>query len=134
MNYTACMPKNCDHHLSGRLYGLRLLRSWFTQWCLLFWSFLRLGCEVMDPCFIHSNEIDAEIHLKLRWNISKHCFEIGTRSHLWSTVSKRGTHLVDSFFIPNCSCKIEITVPCDMSVTSTSSLVDQSKQYHGLYR
>ena len=40
----------------------------------------------------------------LRWNISKHCFEIITRSRLWSTVSKRGTH-PDSFFIPNCSCK-----------------------------
>ena len=44
-----------------------------------------------------------------------------SRSHLWSTVSKRGTHLADSFFIPNCSCKIEITVPCDMPVASISS-------------
>ena len=57
----------------------------------------------------------------LRWNISKHCFEIVTRSRLWSTVSKRGTHLADSFFIPNCSCKIKITVPCDMPVASTHS-------------
>ena len=29
-------------------------------------------------------------------------------------MSKRGTYLADSFFILNCSCKIEITVPCDM--------------------
>ena len=45
----------------------------------------------------------------LRWNIFKHCFEIVTWSRLWSTVSKCGTHLADSFFIPNWSCKIEIT-------------------------
>ena len=46
----------------------------------------------------------------LRWHI--HCFKIVTRSRLWSTVSKRGIHLANSFFISNCSCKIEITVPC----------------------
>jgi len=47
-------------------------------------------------------------------------------------VSKRGTYLADSFFIPNCSCKIEITVPYDMPVaTSVLSFVDQSKQYRG---
>ena len=56
----------------------------------------------------------------LRWNISKHYFEIVTRSRLWSTVSKRGTHL-DSFFIPNYSYKIKITMLCDMPVASTSS-------------
>ena len=35
-------------------------------------------------------------------------------------MNKRGTHLADSFFIPN-SYKIEITVPCDMPMISTSS-------------
>ena len=84
------------------------------------WLFLRLECEVMDPCFVHSNEsMQKFIWNSLRWNISKHYFEIVTRLRL-STVSKRGIHLANSFIIPN-SCKIEITVPCDMPVASTSS-------------
>ena len=69
-----------------------------------FWLFLRLRWS--NGCFVHSNESTQKfIWNSLRWNISKHCFEIITRSRLWSTVSKRGTHLADSFFIPNCSCK-----------------------------
>ena len=43
-----------------------------------------------------------------------YCFEIVIRAGF--TMS---THLADSFFI-NCSCKIEITVPCDILVSSTS--------------
>jgi len=36
-------------------------------------------------------------------------------------------HLADSFFIFNCSCKIEITVPCDMPMAvSTSSRTRRS--------
>ena len=66
MNYTACIPKNCGHHLSGRLYGLRLLRSCFTRWSPLL--FLRLGCEIMDPCFVHSNESTQ----KFIWITLKH--------------------------------------------------------------
>jgi len=55
-------------------------------------------------------------------------------------VSKRGTYLADSFFIPNYLYKIEITVPCDMPVaqqTRALSLVDHifnTIQYRGLYR
>jgi len=37
----------------------------------------------------------------------------------WGSVSKRGTHLADSFF--PIVYKIEITVPCDTPVVSTSS-------------
>jgi len=74
----------------------------------------------MDSCFVHSNE---SIHLYYVKSISKHCFEIVIRSRLWSTVSKRSTHLADSFFILNCSCKIEITVPCDMPVKCLNKLV-----------
>ena len=131
MNYTACIPKNCGHHLSGRLYDLRLLRSWFTRWSLLFWLFLRLGVKwwihvsstVMNRC---------RNSFGLRWNIFKYCFEIVTRSQL-STVSKRDTHLADSFFIPNCSCKIEVTVPYDMSSSFNKlahfhSSINQKKQ------
>jgi len=77
---------------------------------------LHLRCEVMDPCFIHSNESTQ----KFVWITLKHCFEIVTRLRLRSTMSKRGTHLADSFFIFNCLCKIEFTVPCDMLVVSTS--------------
>ena len=72
----------------------------------------------MDPCFVHSNESTQ----KFIWITLKH-LQILFLNHTVarSTVSKRGTHLADSFFIPNCSCKIEITVPCDMPVVSTSS-------------
>jgi len=127
MNYTACIPKNSGHHFSGRFYGL--LWSWFTRW-RLFWLFLRFGCEVMFTV-MNWRRNSSELH----WNISKHCFEI-TRSCLWSTVSKCGTHLADRFFIPNCSCKIEITVPCDMPVASTSSRIftRRSINNRGLYR
>jgi len=95
-NYIVCIPTNCGYHLSGRLFALRLLRSWFTLWNLLFWLFLRLGCEVMDPCFVHSNELTQ----KFIWITMKHlqhCFEIVILSRLWSTVSKRGTHLAELF-------------------------------------
>ena len=68
MNCTACISKSCDNHLSDRLYGLRLLRSWFTRWSPLFWLFLRLGCEIMDPCFVHSNESMQ----KFIWIMLKH--------------------------------------------------------------
>jgi len=114
MNYIACIPKNWPSS-----FDLRLLRSWFIRWSPLFWMFLRLGCEIMDLCFVHSNESTQ----KFIWITLKHLqysFEIVTRSRLWFTVSKRGIHLADSFFKPNCSCKIEVTVPCDMPVASTS--------------
>jgi len=78
MNYTELHPKKLWPSLSGRLYGLRLLRSWFIRWNPLF---LRLGCEVMDPCFVHSNE-STQNYVKTSPNI-----------------------------VLNCSYKIEITVP-----------------------
>ena len=40
---------------------------------------------------------------------------------LFSTVSKRGTYLEDSFFIDYCPCKNEITVPCDIPMATTIS-------------
>ena len=64
-------PKNYSYHFSGRLCGLRLLWSWFIRWSPLFWLFFRLGCEVMNSCFVHSNEstqkfiwITLKLHLK----------------------------------------------------------------------
>jgi len=42
--------------------------SWFIRWSPLFWLFLRLGCEVMDPCFVYSNESTQ----KFIWITLKH--------------------------------------------------------------
>src|SRR5436190_22033977 len=41
----------------------------------------------------------------LRLNMSKQCFEVVMRFRLCSNVSKRGTHLADSFLMPNVSCR-----------------------------
>ena len=57
----------------------------------------------------------------LRLNNAKHSIEVVTRLRLWSIVSKRGTHLADSFFIPKWSFKIETTDPCDMPMAYTIS-------------
>ena len=118
MNYTTCIPKNCDYHLSSRFYSLRLLGNWFTRWSPLFDIVPSSWMWSNGSMFRFSNDsIQKFIWITLK---SPNIFEIIT-SCLRSTVNKRGTHLADSFFILNCSCKIEITVPCDMPVASTSS-------------
>jgi len=76
----------------------------------------------MNPCFVHSNE-STQKFIWITLKSSPNIVLKSSRSHLWSTVNKRGTYLADSFFISNCSCKIEITVPCDIPVTSTSSRI-----------
>jgi len=55
----------------------------------------------------------------LRWNISKHCFEIVARSRLWSTVSKGDTHLADRLF--HTQLFVQNWNHCDMPMISTSS-------------
>lgn len=74
----------------------------------------------MDPCFVHSNEL-AQKFFGLHLNHAKHSFEIATSLRVLSIGSKCGTHLADSFFIPKCSPKIDITESCDMPVASTTS-------------
>jgi len=76
----------------------------------------------MNPCFVHSNE-STQKFIWITLKSSPNIVLKSSRSHLWSIVNKRGTYLADSFFISNCSCKIEITVPCDIPVTSTSSRI-----------
>jgi hypothetical protein len=56
-------------------------------------------------------------------NSSKHCFEVVIRFRLLSTVSKRGTHLADSFVIPKYSCTIFCTGSDEMPTISTISLI-----------
>ena len=56
----------------------------------------------------------------LRWRYFKMFdFEIINGRAYSLQVSKHGTHLVDNFFISNCSCKIEICAmwyaPCDLN-------------------
>jgi len=81
--------------------------------------FLHLGCEIMDPCFVHSNESTQ----KFIWITLKHLQTLFWNRHTVALMihSKRSIHLADSFFISNYSCKIEITMPCDMPAASTSS-------------
>ena len=118
MNYTSCIPKNYGHHLSSRLYGLRLLLVHPMKSIVLTVPSSRVWSNgSMFRPVINRRKNSSGLH----WNISKHCSKIVTRPRLWFTVSKRSTYLADSFFISNCSCKIEITVLCDMPVTSTSS-------------
>jgi len=75
----------------------------------------------MDLCFVHNNESTQ----KFIWIMLKHLQTLFWNHHtiaLIVTMSKRGTHLADSFFIPNCSCKIGTPVSCDMPMASISSL------------
>jgi len=54
---------------------------------------------------------------------SKHCSKIFTRVRFWSAVSKRGTHLAQSFFISNSSCKIYPTRSFEMPIISEISRI-----------
>ena len=45
--------KTWCHDLDSRWNCLRLLWSRFCPSSLFFWLFLRLRCQVMDPCFVH---------------------------------------------------------------------------------
>ena len=72
----------------------------------------------------------------LRWNISKHCFEIVIRSRFYDPQCKRDTHLADSFF----NCFMQNWNHCAMwyayiwpQQARALSLVDQSKQYRGFW-
>ena len=52
---------------------------------------------------------------------SKHCSEIFMWVHFWSAVSKRGTHLVQNFFVSDSSCKIYSTRSFEMPIVSAIS-------------
>ena len=130
MNYIACIPKNCGHYLSGRLYVFAF-----------FGAGLPGEVQPFDSSRMWSNVSSTVMNWRrnsfaLHWNISKHCFEIVTRSHLGSTVSKCGTHLADSFFVANRSklkslCHVMCLWP---QQARALSFIDQSKQYRGFYR
>ena len=81
------------HILFGRWNGFCLFRSTFFRRNPWFKLFFHFWGAVMHPCFINCN--------KIRLN-----FEIVTRDHFWFTISYRGTHLADNFFMPQCSCNI----------------------------
>jgi len=136
MYYTACISKNYGHTLPADFTVFAFFRSWFT-WNPLF---LRLGCEVMDPCFVHSNrcnESTQKFIWTLHWNISKHCFKIVTRSCLWSTVSKCSSPILPiafSYSIVHAKLKSLCHVICLWPSQQARALVDQLKQYCGLYR
>ena len=62
--------------LARRRNCLRLIWSLFSPFSPLFWLFLRLMCEVIDPCFIHGYEstenigfITVKHRQTLDWNI-----------------------------------------------------------------
>lgn len=59
--------------------------------------------------------------LGLRLNSAKYCSEVVTRLRLLSGVSKRGTHLADSFFIPKISCCICLERSFEMRTISAIS-------------
>jgi len=78
MNYTVCIPKNCGHHLSGRLYGAGEVHCFDCSSVSSVKWWIRVSSTVMNRRRNSSG---------LCWNISKHYFKI-TWSRLWSTMSK----------------------------------------------
>ena len=72
----------------------------------------------MNPRFINSY-ITSQ---KFLWITLKHAQTLLRRNHtsplLWSAVSKRGTHLSDSFLMPKHSCKMYHTRPTEMFTVS----------------
>ena len=115
----AYISKNCGHFLSSRFYGLRLLRNWFTRWNPLFWLFLRLGYEVMNPCFVYSNELRMQ---KFIWITLKHPNIVLKSSHgraygpQWANAAPISTI---AFSYPIIRAKLKS--PCTMWYASTSS-------------
>ena len=63
---------------------------------------------MVNPSLIHSNKSTQKSVLFLLKR-SKHCSEIFKRVRFWSAVSKRSTHLTQSFFISNSSCNLSYT-------------------------
>ena len=90
-------------------------------------------CEIMDHVLstVMMTQKFIWITLKHLQTLFWNCHTVALMIH-----SKRGTHLADSFFIPNCLCKIELCyVICLWPQQARAlSLVDQSKQHRGLYQ
>ena len=73
--------------------------------------------EVMDPCFVYSNESTQ----KFIWITLKHLQTLFCRHTVALMVhSEQTRHLANSFFTPIIRAKLK-SLPCDMSVVSTSS-------------
>jgi len=73
----------------------------------------------MDPRFIHRHKTSKKVRsitLQQRQTI-----ESSTRCCFWSTVSKRGTHRADSFFISKRSCKMYLARSFEMPTASANS-------------
>lgn len=48
-------------------------------------------------------------HVTLRFNLTEHTFEIGTRLFIWCTISKSDIHFADNFCTLRYSCAIIVT-------------------------
>ena len=92
------ISKNRSHQLPSRFHCLRLLRGWFACSCPLFRLFLCLRCVKIDPSFIKSVLLTKN-SLGLRRKSAKAAIELVIRLSLFFTVSRPGTHLVDSIKI-----------------------------------
>ena len=79
-----------------------LLWSRFAGFSPLFRLFFRFWCVIVNPSTVTKRRRNS---FGLHLNMSKQCFEVVMRFRFCSTVSKRGTHLADSFFMPNVSCR-----------------------------
>ena len=98
-NYFTCIPKIWCHDLASRWNCLRLLCNRFSPLSPFFWLFLRLRCEVIDPCFLTIVMNRRKKSALLLWNIAKHSIETSSRRCFCSIVSKRSTLLVHSFLV-----------------------------------
>ena len=106
-----------DHFLNpGNAFHLHLKRpvqSVFLRPCV--------RPLIMKPRFVNSY-ITSQ---KFLWITLKHAQTLLRRNHtsplLWSTVSKRGTYLADSFLMPKHSCKMYHTRPTKMFTVPLNS-------------
>ena len=117
--------KNTKKRFGASFFRRRFARpSPHFQLIFCFWRI------IMNSCFINTY-ITSQNYFKLRWNMPKHCSDATTRARLWSAVSKRGTHLADSFLMPKHSCKMCHTHPTEMfSLTNLTHFQSMIVEYN----
>lgn len=128
--------KNGGHDFFGRWNRSRVFCSSFVGWSPLVWLFFHFWRIVMDPSFISplTNRCRNSFALRLKRS------EVSMQFHFYS-------HLVDSFPLPNFSCRIfciHSVEMCTMSamiswmLLTISSVVTsmgwQSLKMHGPYK
>lgn len=87
------------------------------------WQIHCLDCFLLSSitCWIHIMNRDAKMSLGIRFNFSKHSFEIGTQTYLMSSGSICESHFSESFSISKRIVKILYTHSIEMPTVSAFS-------------